>query len=194
MPHSIRSKCHKQISKQKVYGYERPLGLFSSLLLHTAKPQHPGANCTKCHLLLRARCHLALFRKLEQSPGPSCCLGLWQQPRTHDGTSSDTRPNPPSPKRAGLDQAASCSVRSCRRVFLHQSRDLLPTGRKNHHSTWPRPHSDCTGKEPQPSQATEDVTRFVRATIQNCRSLRLGSRQKRNQEALWGISYRLLDK
>lgn len=134
MPHSIRSKCHKQISKQ-VYGCERPLGLFSSLLLHTAKPQHPGANCTKCHLLLRTWCHLALFRKLEQSPGPSCCLGLWQQPRTHDGTSSDTRSNPPSPKRAGLDQAVSCSVRSCRRVFLHQSRDLLPTGRKNHHST-----------------------------------------------------------
>lgn len=99
MPHSIRSKCHKQISKQKVYGCERPLGLFSSLLLHTAKPQHPGANCTKCHLLLRTWCHLALFRKLEQSPGPSCCLGLWQQPRTHNGTSSDTKTKPSQPQK-----------------------------------------------------------------------------------------------
>lgn len=132
MPHSIRSKCHKQISKQKVYGLAWAVLIF--VTAHGKTPA-PGANCTKCHLLLRTRCHLALFRKLEQSPGPSCCLGLWQQPRTHDGTSSDTRPNPPSPKRAGLDQAVSCSVRSCRRVFLHQSRDLLPTGRKNHHST-----------------------------------------------------------
>lgn len=35
MQHSIRSKCHKQISKQSNYGCELPLGLFSFLLLHS---------------------------------------------------------------------------------------------------------------------------------------------------------------
>lgn len=68
---------HKQISKQKVYGCEYHLGCSHFCTAHSTTPQ-PGANCTKCHLLSRTWCHLALVRKPELLPGPSCCLGLWQ--------------------------------------------------------------------------------------------------------------------
>lgn len=122
------------------------------LIFVTAIPQHPGANCTKCHLLPRTWCHLALFRKPEQPPALSCCPGLWQQPRGHDGTWSDTRPNSPSPKQAGPNPAVNCSMLSCTHVFLHSSRGLVLTGRKEHPSTWAKAHGDCTGKESQPSQ------------------------------------------
>lgn len=69
----------------------------------------------------------------------------------------------------------------------------FPDRKEEAHSTCPKPHSECTAKEPQPSH-TDHATQLVRAATQNCRSLHLGSREKRNQQALSGIIYRLLDK
>lgn len=92
----------------------------------------------------------SLVTKPEQPPGPSCCLGLWQQPQRHDGTWSDTRPNPPSPKEAGLNQAGNCSMLSCSHMFLHSSRDLFLTGRKDHTAPDPNPTVSALERTPSP--------------------------------------------
>lgn len=115
------------------------------LIFVTAKPQHPGADCTRCHLLSRAWCHLSLFRKPEQPLGPSCCLELWQQPRGHGGTGSDKTQTGRSRPGCELQRA------QLHFGFLHSSRDLLLRGRKNHHSTWAKTPQHWKGAPAQPS-------------------------------------------
>lgn len=168
-----------------------PLGLFSFLLLHTAEPKHPGVNCTQCHLLSRTWCHLALVRKPEQPPSPPCYLGLWQQPETRwDGFWHKNKSS--QPQRGRSKPGCELQHAQLQSSAPPPMQGSLPARRT---STAPEPKpSGCTGREPQPSQAAEDAAQLVRGTTPNCRTLHLGSREKRNQETLWGISYRLLDK
>lgn len=61
----------------------------------------------------------------------------------------DTRSNPPKP---GLNQAVNCSMLSCRHVFLHSSRDLFLTGRKNHAAPDPNPTVTALERNPSPAK------------------------------------------
>lgn len=63
----------------------------------------------------------------ENQSSPQAHLATWGcgSSQRHDGTGSDTRINPPSPREAGLNLAVNCSMLSCSHLLLHPCRDLF---------------------------------------------------------------------